>query len=861
MWTRCRLALAAIGCVAMMQAAGAVVPQRGVAQTLARERAVQIGELHYAMSVAVDAAADVLQGSLTVGFVLESPREVALDYRPQAEGGARRWRVNGREVAPAMVNEHVMLDAAWLRRGNNEVSVEFHAPIAASGRALTRYEDATDGARYVYSLFVPADASSVFPCFDQPDLKARWTLALSLPRGWQAVGNAALVRSIEEGEMVRHEFARTRPLPTYLFAFAAGPFVALEEAGQDGGTRLLVRKSQVARGEREAAELLGLSRLSNQFFARYFDHPLPFDKHDLVLLPEFPYGGMEHAGAVFLREDAMLFRAPPSAADRLRRANTVLHENAHQWFGNLVTMRWFDDLWLKEGFANFAAAKATEALLPEFDAWNALRAAKLAAYRTDVTQGTTAIWQPIGNLADAKSAYGAIVYTKAPAVLRQAEFYLGQEVFERAVRQVVREHAYGNAEWQDLVAAFERQSGRKLGAWADAWVKRRGMATVRLARPVTAGAAALVTQHDTLNDGGLWPMRVRYAFVGGDGAQNTREVLLDGPGATLEMPPGAAAIIVPNAGDFGYARFLLDADSVRAALSGAERIADRLTRALVYDAVWEEVRDARLAPVDYLRFAARTLPLERDAITYAGLLSRLAFAFRTWLSDAQRDAMAGVVEAALLERMRAAPTTGERLQAMRTLADCAWSAAGLTLLTELLDGGRRVGDAPLAPRDRFTMVERLLVRGHAQGASRLAAETARASGEDTRSFAYAAGAAQRDAAIKARYFGQFLNDSSLAEDWIERALAPLNAVEHAGLTAPLFTQALEALPVLKRRHKIFFVSGWLSAVLGGQESVAALVAVKGFAARPDLDPDLRLKVLEFSDGLERAVRIRARYAD
>jgi aminopeptidase N len=841
--------------------AAEALPEPGVARALALARAAQVKNLRYEVDATIPASADLFSGRLTLRFDLAAPKSVVLDYRPAAGGAVRALTVNGQALDLQVVNEHLVLPAALLHAGRNEVALEFSAPIAAAGSALTRHVDATDGAQYVYSLFVPADASSVFPCFDQPDLKAVWSLTLSVPAGWHAVGNGVLLKSTPAGDAVRHTFAPTRPLPTYLFAFAAGPFATLTEADHPGGTRLLVRQSQRARALGEAPELLRLSRESNAFFVNYFEHVFPFDKHDLVLLPEFPYGGMEHAGAVFLREESMLFRAPPTAADRLRRANTILHENAHQWFGNLVTMRWFDDLWLKEGFANFAAARAVEALLPEFDAWNALRQSKLAAYRTDATPGTTAIHQPIANLADAKSAYGAIVYTKAPAVLRQAETYLGREQFERAVRRVVREHAYGNLEWRDLVRAFERESGRDLAAWADAWVNQRGMATLRLARPDAATGDWVVTQADTLGESGVRPMRIQYVLIAADGKATRVDLSLEGGRAVLPVPAGGApAIVVPNAGDYGYGRFLLDPQSREAVITRPELLADNLTRALAYDAVWEEVRDARLAPLDFLRFALRVVPAERDAITYAGLLSRMTYAFRTWLSDAQRNEIAGDFEAALLERMARAPSNGERLQAMRSLIACAWSAAGQAALVRLLDGSLKVGDIALVPKDRFAIIERLFIRDHREAEALLTAEAGRASSEDTRPYAFAAGAARGDAASKARYLEQFLGDGALAEDWIDQALAPMNAVEQAALTAPLFERAIAVLPMIKRRHKIFFVSNWLSAIIGGQDGANSLELVQRFAARDGLDADLKLKLLEFADGLNRTVRIRAAYA-
>ena len=847
----------------------------GVAQALARERAARIHALRYALSASVGADAVSLQGRLSIHFDLKEPGAVTLDYRPQANGHAGAWQVNGRTIEPVLADEHAVLDARWLQAGANEVSLDFSAPILPSGGALTRYTDALDNARYVYSLFVPSDASSVFPCFDQPDLKAVWSLNLTVPQTWRAVSNGRLKGLFASDGLMRLEFADTKPLPTYLFAFAAGPFaqlnetglneVGVNEAGQAPGTTLYVRASQKARAAREAAEVLRLSRESNIFFARYFDHPFPFDKHDLVLVPEFPYGGMEHAGAVFLREESILFRAPPTQADLLRRTSLIFHENSHQWFGNLVTMRWFDDLWLKEGFANFAAARAIEALLPQFDAGNARRAAKIAAYRTDVTKGTTAIYQALTNLAHAKSVYGAIVYTKAPAVLRQAEFLLGDAVFERAVRRLVRERAYGNAEWRDLVTALEAESGKTLGAWADTWVKRRGIATVRVARPGRAGAPYAINQADSLGENGIWPMRFKLGFVDAQGKVSERTVQLDGARTEVPAPTGKPPlIVVPNYGDFGYARFLLDDLSTRNAMARPGLLRAALTRGLVFDGLWERVREAELAPRDYLAFSLRVLPMETDPIIYAGLLARTSGAFRQYLSDAQRAAIAVAIERALRERMEHAPSTGARLQAMRTLIEMAWSRAGLKTLTDLLDGRLAIGitgDQPaLSPRDRFAVVQRLLIRAHPQAERRLAFETARAAGEDTASFAFAAGAARADRDIKQRTFERFLQDSALAESWIEQALGPFNAIEHAAATAPLLPAALDALPRLKRNRKIFFVGDWLSAFIGGQVDAAALDLVKRFAARDGLDADLALKVLEAVDALERTVRIRARYA-
>jgi len=289
------------------------------------------------------------------------------------------------------------------------VELQFRAPLAVSGQALTLYRDREDGASYVYSLLVPADASSLFPCFDQPDLKGRFTLRLRLPRDWRAVSNAPLL----EEAPGRARFAQTEPISTYLFAFAAGPFERLSQP--DEAVRLWVRRSQLERARAHAGEVLALNRQALAFFRAEFGRPYPFAKYDLVLIPELAYGGMEHAGATFLNEQAIVFPYPPTGPDLLRRAQLLFHEASHQWFGNLVTMRWFDDLWLKEGFANFMAAKAAAAIVPELEPWSAFHALKTSAYRTDVTAGTTPLMAASG-----VNWVVAQTYTESPQALLEA---------------------------------------------------------------------------------------------------------------------------------------------------------------------------------------------------------------------------------------------------------------------------------------------------------------------------------------------------------------------------------------------------------------------------------------------------------
>src|SRR5467141_3042427 len=325
----------------------------GVSRELAQWRAKYYRDIRYALAISVTAGASKLTGTGTVEVTLgRSVPDVVLDWRPTS-GGSRvaQLRVNGKPAKAKLEREHLIVPARLLRAGRNRITLSFESPIALSGSAVTRYVDREDGSEYVYTLFVPSDASSAFPCFDQPDLKARFRLDLVLPRAWIAVGNAPIAATEDvSNNLRRFRFAATPPISTYLFAFAAGPFAEVQapaspqsspagrktaraqRAGKGRAssrkaveTRLFVRKSQLARARAEAPEVLRLNRESLRWFERYFASRFPFPKYDLVLVPELAYGGMEHAGATFLREEAVLFPSAPNETDLLARAQLLFH--------------------------------------------------------------------------------------------------------------------------------------------------------------------------------------------------------------------------------------------------------------------------------------------------------------------------------------------------------------------------------------------------------------------------------------------------------------------------------------------------------------------------------------------------------
>ena len=853
----------------------------GVSRELARHRAANISDLRYRLSFGLVPGAARIKGREEISLRLNGAADpVILDFRDlDDQGRVVEGAVGGVTVNGSVVDDmrqtggHIVLPARHFKSGENTIAMNFETGAAAANRPIIRYQDRDDGNEYVYTLFVPMDASLAFPCFDQPDLKARFTLTTTVPTTWNVVTNTGYQTLTRNGTNSIWSFHETHPISTYLFAFAAGPFKEIAGEGGPVPLRVFVRQSKLQRAKEEWPEVERLTREGMKHMIEFFDQPFPFTKYDQVLIPGFAYGGMEHAGATFLREDSVLFRTVPTKNDKLGRASLVLHELAHQWFGDLVTMRWFDDLWLKEGFANFMASHAMAAMEQRRDRDGVGEAAiwkrfyqthKPPAYAIDSTKGTTPIYQEVRNLKDAKSAYGAIVYQKAPSLLRAGSFVIGEENFRDGVRLFLKDHAYANAEWGDLIGAFERASKQKLQSWADAWVKRRGAPRVDVEWSCD-GRGLIdnfeIMQRDILGEGGLWPIKTRLLLAYDDAEAQRVTVSFDGERATVRDAVGkkCPAYVFANEGDFGYGIFMLDAKSRAAVMSRVGGIGDPFLRAMLWGALWDAVREAEMNPRDYIALVLKALPAEADLELAQSLLDRATRAFERYLSTTEQSAIAPQIESLFFDRMMKAGEADLRITYFRAFRAAATTPVARGQLKDLLSGKTLAPGVEIKPLDRWRIIAALLARQDAEAESLLDAERKRDASDDGRKQAYIAEAARADTATKRRYFDDYLNNRATPEDWVEGSLAAFNSPNQSSLTLPYLGPALEALPQVKRQRKIFFTLAWLNAFIGGQQSRQALDQARGFLRTNRLDRDLELKVLEVTDELERTVKIRAKF--
>jgi aminopeptidase N len=846
----------------------------GVSLELARHRAATIGAVSYDIELDVTAR-DSAPGRVTIGLHrLAGAADLVLDFRGTRLG---QVEVNGRAIHDGRwERDHIVIPAHHLVMGPNRMVLDFVAPIAPAGAAIISFDDAQQGTRYLYTLLVPSDAQLLFPVFDQPDIKARVAWHITTPAGWRVLANGPLTETAPtDAGAVRHSFAATQPISTYTAAFAAGPWEVLthDEPGLTdvaAAMTLWVRRARAR--EVDADTLLHMNRAALAWLERYFDMEYPFDKLDLLLAPAFPFGGMEHVGAIFYNETSFIFREPPTLTRRLGRAATIYHEVAHQWFGDLVTMEWFDDLWLKEGFSTFMAARIQEDLHPGTDAWKTFYLRnKPLAYAVDVTAGTTPVWQELPNLDLAKGAYGPIVYNKAPAILRQLEFLVGEDAFRAGLQLFLRRHAYANATWRDLLAAIETASGTRLRHFGEQYMLRAGIPLIETELAFDASGAVrdlVLTQRPARalpgDPGGWWPARLRVRLGYMDREDVILDVALTGPRTVVRgargLPP--PDFVFANDGDYGYGIFLPDPRSAAWLLQHASRLEDDLLRAMAWGALWDMVREARLPPALFVDAALRAYAAERDEQVSGQLLGRISYALARYIpAGTARETASRRLESLLLQRVDDASLSYDlRRAALDALIATAHSPQAIARLRAYLADGRQFDGRPLGQPSRWAAVARLLALDETGAAALYRSEQTRDTTAEAARMAFIAGAAVPNAATKRLYFGRYLEDTALNEEWVTASLGAFNHERHAELSLPFLRPALEAAPWLRENRRIFFLPRWLDAFIGGHASHEALRIVDEFLhGQPDLPPDVRRRVLQARDELVRAVTIRDRF--
>ncbi len=791
-----------------------------------------------------------------------------------AAGTVRSATLNGRELDVSDYDESTGIALSGLAE-HNVVVVDADCHYSNTGEGLHRFVDPVDGEVYLYSQFETADAKRMFACFDQPDLKATFDVKVTAPQHWQVVSNGATV-SVDGGV---HIFATTPRMSTYLVALIAGPYARWDDVYRD-------ENGEIALGifcRATLAEFMDAGRLFTQtkqgfgFYHKNFGVPYAFGKYDQLFVPEFNAGAMENAGAVTFLED-YVFRSKVTRASYERRAETVLHEMAHMWFGDLVTMRWWDDLWLNESFATFASVLCQSEATEFTEAWTTFaNSEKSWAYRQDQLPSTHPVAADIPDLAAVEVNFDGITYAKGASVLKQLVAYVGLEHFLSGLRDYFRAHAFANATFDDLLAALEKASGRDLSDWGRQWLKTTGLNTLRADFDVDADGRFTrfaVTQSGAAPGAG--ETRVHRLAIGvydDDGSGKlvrAHREELDISGASTEVSAlvgvSHGKLLLVNDDDLTYCSLRLDPESLRTALDRIADIAEPLPRTLVWSAAWEMTRDAELRAREFVSLVSGGIQAE----TEVGVAQRLLLQAQTALSSyanpewAQSEGWPAFADR-LLELARAAAAGSDhQLAFVNALCTSVLSTRHVVVLADLLDHDpAELGLAGLSIDTdlRWRIVTALAAAGEidADGPATpfIDAEVQRDPTAAGKRFGAQASAARPQAAVKESAWKTVTEDDALANITARSMIAGFVKPGQAELLKPFGARYFAAIRgIWERRSSEVAQTVVIGLYPSWDISDDGIAAADAFLADPELPAALRRLVLEGRAGIERSLRAR-----
>ncbi|WP_307036435.1 aminopeptidase N [Arthrobacter sp. B3I4] len=701
--------------------------------------------------------------------------------------------LNGTDLPVADV-----LDGSRIRledlQSENQVMVTGTALFSTSGEGMHRFFDPADGQCYLYTQYEPADARRVFANFEQPDLKAEFTFHVLAPSGWQVASNGVESQRTQLGsdpETSRWDFAPTKPMSTYVTAVLAGPYFKAEDTWHGtlaDGSALEVPLALYCRASMapsfDAEELFRLTRNGLAFFNELFDFPYPWGKYDQAFVPEYNLGAMENPGLVTFTE-SYVFTSRAADSQYQGRANTLLHEMAHMWFGDLVTMQWWNDLWLKESFADYMGTLGVDRTTGWETAWvNFANNRKAWAYVQDQLPTTHPIVADIPDLEAAKQNFDGITYAKGASALKQLVAYVGFEAFIAGSRQYFRKHAYGNTTLQDLLAALSDASGRDLGTWARQWLQTSGISTLSAdiaEHDSVLGSVAVVQQAEDPITGRQEPRphRLRIGLYNVDTAGalvRTDSVETDVEGGRTLVPGLAGkprpALLLVNDDDLSYAKVRLDPQSEATVRSSLGSISDPMARALCWTALWDSARDAETPAARYVDAVQRFGPAESGIGVLLNVLGNASTAIERYVPADRRGAVRrGFLDTAAAELEKAGPGSDQQLAWARSAAATSRFDDGrLELLKGLLDGSTVVQGLSVDPELRWNLWHALAANGQADPED-LHTELARDNTASGRSGHATAMAARPDPKVKAAAWDAAVEGTALSNQLLSATIA------------------------------------------------------------------------------------------
>ena len=827
-------------------------PAAGIALSLAESRAARISDLRYNVTFRVPKSkSEPVSAHLRATFLLKDKSEPLLFDFAQPTDRLLAMHANRNIVAPAVTSQHIEIPAETLLEGENIIEFEFLAGDAP----LNRNDE------FLYALFVPARASQTMPVFDQPDLKARWQLTLNIPTDWIAVSNSKEIGRVTAPTHLGLIFDQTQPISTYLFTFAAGKFT-IDSDERNGRTfRMLHRETDTAKFVRNRKAIYDLHAQALTWLEDYTGIPYPFGKFDFILIPSFQFGGMEHPGSIFYNASSLLLDESATQNQLLGRASLIAHETSHMWFGDLVTMKWFNDVWMKEVFANFMAAKIVNPSFPEVNHdLRFLLQHYPAAYEVDRTEGANPIRQELANLNEAGSLYGAVIYQKAPIVMRQLELLLGPDKFRDGLRQYLNDHKFGNATWTDLIALLDSRTDTDLAAWSRAWVEERGRPRVTVSTERSGDVNVItLTGSDPFGRTLQWPQRLLLTQKYADRIADVEMYFSGGTikSETREREP--VLWTLPNGGGLGYADFVLDDANLSAIANALPDIENPMTRGAAVVTLWESMLEGRIPPQQLFQVLVGALPRETNELNLAEMLGCVRSLFWRYTAADDREALAASLEKVLRNGLNKAASTSQKAAWFGALRSVATTPDTLAWLTRVWKREEAVAKLPMAETDEAELALDLAVRDVADAGAILTAQLGRFKNPDRKArFAFVMPAVSSDPSVRDSFFASLKDvNNRRREAWVLEAVRYLHHPLRSSVSKKYVPEALALVREIQQTGDIFFPKRWADATLSGYQSPQTAAQVREFIEElpGDYPPRLKWVLLSAADPLFRAAKI------
>ncbi|MFE9250368.1 aminopeptidase N [Streptomyces sp. NPDC007088] len=774
--------------------------------------------------------------------------------------------LNGRELDPAAVFDGTRIALDGLEAENTLV-VDARCAYSRTGEGMHRFVDPEDGEVYLYTQYEPADARRVFANFEQPDLKAPYRFRVQAPEGWTVWSNGA-------GELTDGvwSFAETKPVSTYITCVVAGPYHYVTDSYRrtfEDGTELEIPLGAMCRKglapHFDADDVFLVTKQGLDFFHDHFDYPYPFGKYDQAFVPEYNLGAMENPGLVTFREE-YIYRGKVTQASYERRANVILHEMAHMWFGDLVTMRWWDDLWLKESFADFMGTFSMVGATRFTDGWITFANNRKAwAYRADQLPSTHPVTADIGDLQDAKLNFDGITYAKGASVLKQLVAYVGRDAFLEGARRYFKRHAYGNTTLGDLLSALAETSGRDMTGWAKSWLQTAGVNS--LTPQVELGEDGRVAQLTVVQEAAashpeLRPHRVAIGLYRREEGALVRyaraEADVSGPRTAVTALSGQEApeLVLVNDEDLTYCKIRFDENSLATLRAHLGEITDPLARALCWSALWSLTRDGLLPAREFVALVLRFAGRESDIGVLQMLHAWARTALVSYAAPAWREEGGRLLAEGALRELRAAEAGSQhQLTWARFFAATATTDADLQLLEGLLAGSEAVEGLEVDQELRWALLQPLVVHGRA-AESEIAAELARDNTASGKRHQVRCLAARPSEAVKAQAWAQVVESDELSNALVEATIAGFEQPAQRELIAPYAGKYFEVIARVWRERSIQIgmdvVRGLFPSLQDSPDTLAAADA--WLEAHTDVSQAARRLVLEARDDLARALR-------